>query len=703
MVAGCTTADPEATAECLEDRHCQVGQVCASGKCVGGVPVTDGGGGAGGGGERCRLDDDCQGGRCVDGECFASTCTDGEERACTTACGEGFERCRGGVFRPCTAPNPVVEVCGDARDNDCDRQTDEDCGGCTLGQERPCMTECGAGVERCLDGAWYGCSAARVRPEICGTNVDEDCDGQIDESCQGCNNDARRPCESACGVGTEVCVDDAWRGCNAPAPSDEVCNGKDDDCDSQTDEETVRDCTNACGSGLERCVAGAFSGCTAPENCACSGDARDTQVCDRCGVRQRACNGENYGEWDACVDSDRQCEPGDEQMQPCGACGIQRRLCTDACQFGDWQACKAEGVCQPGEVETEACGGGCGSRERRCTDQCGWGPWAGCEGMGGGEACAPGQQDTRACGNCGTQTRACAGDCTFGEWGPCTAEGECRPGDEQGEACAGACSARVRACTDECRWGDFGACSGGGQCTPGATEDRACGQCGRQERSCDDGCVWSDWNSCSGEGACDPGDVESRACGSNVGQCRRGTETRTCSGQCGFNAWGACLGATGPANEICGDGLDQDCSGADLRQPDGFEPNDSCDACRMLEETDPNVFLNATHDSVNDRADFYCFTAVDNLSAPGFGEHIRVDLLNIPNGTDYDIYLYRSKATCRASTALERGVNSGSADDHIDWTESINVEDGGVYVVEVRRVVGQNCARQYRLEINGLN
>ena len=61
---------------------------------------------------------------------------------------------------------------------------------------------------------------------------------------------------------------------------------------------------------------------------------------------------------------------------------------------------------------------------------------------------------------------------------------------------------------------------------------------------------------------CNNGDIETQACGvSNVGECSFGNRTRTCvSGQWG--AYGSCVGAVNPSNEICNDGLDNDCDNA---------------------------------------------------------------------------------------------------------------------------------------------
>ncbi len=45
----------------------------------------------------------------------------------------------------------------------------------------------------------------------------------------------------------------------------------------------------------------------------------------------------------------------------------------------------------------------------------------------------------------------------------------------------------------------------------------------------------------------------------HVGDCKDGTQQ--CVGGGEFPVWGACTGATGPANEVCNDGQDNDCNG----------------------------------------------------------------------------------------------------------------------------------------------
>ncbi len=69
--------------------------------------------------------------------------------------------------------NPkATEIC-DGIDNDCNGITDE-----KLSQK--CITDCGDGLEICVNGSWDLCTAPQPSKELCN-NIDDDCDGQIDE------------------------------------------------------------------------------------------------------------------------------------------------------------------------------------------------------------------------------------------------------------------------------------------------------------------------------------------------------------------------------------------------------------------------------------------------------------------------------------------------------------------------------------------
>ena len=65
-----------------------------------------------------------------------------------------------------------AESC-DGADNDCDGRVDEDL-------TRACSSACGDGEEKCVAGSWTGCDAAQPTAETCDGD-DNDCDGDVDE------------------------------------------------------------------------------------------------------------------------------------------------------------------------------------------------------------------------------------------------------------------------------------------------------------------------------------------------------------------------------------------------------------------------------------------------------------------------------------------------------------------------------------------
>ncbi len=92
-----------------------------------------------------------EGFRTIDSPANGSCDTDGVARACATACGDGVETCRGGVWTGCTATAPSAETC-DGVDNDCDGTADE-------AVLRPCEGPGGPGVQECLSAQWQACDA----------------------------------------------------------------------------------------------------------------------------------------------------------------------------------------------------------------------------------------------------------------------------------------------------------------------------------------------------------------------------------------------------------------------------------------------------------------------------------------------------------------------------------------------------------------
>ena len=113
------------------------------------------------------------------------------------------------------------------------------------------------------------------------------------------------------------------------------------------------------------------------------------------------------------------------------------------------------------------------------------------------------------------------------------------------------------------------------------------------------------------------------------------------------------------------------------------------------------MFLHATHDSVEDRSDYYCFEAEDAVAVVG-AERIIVQLEDVPPGTDYDLYLYENAQARADGRPIARSVAVGDSDEAIEWVDRFNMDDGGTWYVEVRRAQGHSCSSAYRLTINGL-
>jgi hypothetical protein len=299
----------------------------------------------------------------------------------------------------------------------------------------------------------------------------------------------------------------------------ELCdNGTDDDCDGVVEEDcpclpgSTQSCfggaagsrgVGACGDGTQTCEAGLEFGTWTD----CDGDVlAGDEVCDGALVDEDCDGAANEG-----------CECVGDEPVPCGvmigACRAGLQECIDG------RRGECIGVVGPG---TEACNG--------TDDDC------------------DGTVDEGI-------SRACGSDV-----------GECRPGTETciagaWEACSGA-----RAAADE-------TCDGLDNDCDGMTDEglmRACGTtmgaCRAGMQSCSDGA----WSTCTGETLpmvetcngvdddCD-GTVDdglTRACGTDVGVCAAGTE------RCAAGVWGACMGAIGPATEICEGSRDEDCDGA---------------------------------------------------------------------------------------------------------------------------------------------
>jgi len=551
-------------------------------------------------------------------------------------------------------------------------------GGCTSD------AECDGGG-KCLPSGACQKAECSVAADCCpsGDACGREC---RDFECFGaeCTDGERRECFLGCHRGERICERGEFQPCDAaPIAPNELCgNDEDDDCNGQTEEgcttcspDTSVPCSNACGDGESVCDPNGQAGpCSSGTDCACTAGETKDRPCGNCGTETAACESGAFAWSGEClgagVCTSTIGAEGNVDWRACRLCGSQTRICSGDCTWGEWSECSQEGECDPSSP----------AEERGCT------------------------------GACGVEARTCdAATCTWSDWSACNESGGCTLGDDQTQPC-GNCGVKVSTCDSDCQWTAFGACSGEGVCKPETVETEKCGNCGERQRLCSSSCGWGSWSECDGEGQCTAGEEEVIGCGPSTtkGPCEQGTAVKKCSASCSWGPLGACIGAVFPKEEICGDGIDQDCSGADKTQPDDWEPNDTCGSCAWLgKDPDGAPVLYATFDEAADTVDFYCFDAVDDFNVVGFGEHIRVDLMNQSSGLDADIFLYRNVTDCKLGTskAVAKSEQFGSVNESIDWSETTGTSDDGTWVIEVRNFepAAAGCSKAYTLRVNGLN
>ena len=127
-------------------------------------------------------------------------------------------------------------------------------------------------------------------------------------------------------------------------------------------------------------------------------------------------------------------------------------------------------------------------------------------------------------------------------------------------------------------------------------------------------------------------------------------------------------------------------------------------------EDPPDTTLYPTFDSKgkdqsppgHDLEDYFCFYSTDNFNLPFTAEHIKIELLNQPVGTDGDISLYKGLTECLANNAIASVVVVGGGDEKLDWQET-GGGDTATYYVRVQNYSSQpNCGKPYTLKIQGL-
>ena len=131
------------------------------------------------------------------------------------------------------------------------------------------------GVFACTPDGAAQCDAPPVgSAELCGNDLDDDCDCAVDEGFEALGEACAAGVGACEAGGTWMCAADLLTlDCDAMpgAPGDEVCNGVDDDCDGLVDEDAPCDdgdpCTtgDVCSDGA--CVGGAPIGCDDGDPC----------------------------------------------------------------------------------------------------------------------------------------------------------------------------------------------------------------------------------------------------------------------------------------------------------------------------------------------------------------------------------------------------------------------------------------------------
>lgn len=276
----------------------------------------------------------------VDGDEFCEDKDDDGYLGLTTRCARGTD---------CDDLDKLIhpgatEVCGDDQDNDCSNG-DAQC-------ERECLDTDGDGYGVGGDCLGADCDETNSdihggAAEICGNEIDENCDGFDDEcpvSCSDADGDGYgvAGANSDCPGEGDDC-DDTDASINPGA--EEVCNGGDDNCDGQTDE-CDRDGASCSGtSQSDSCVVGIGQQCGSDDECAAP--AR----CDTFASECRYPDGESCNNPQECLDG-YTCQQGTCSGEFCDI-----NTCT-----GDFDFCFADAErcveCDPADTSDAGCSGG---------------------------------------------------------------------------------------------------------------------------------------------------------------------------------------------------------------------------------------------------------------------------------------------------------------------------------------------------------
>ncbi|MSP16200.1 MAG: choice-of-anchor D domain-containing protein, partial [Myxococcales bacterium] len=515
--------------------------------------------------ETCNgVDDDC--------DLTVDDGAPGGGAACVTGllgeCAVGTTACVAGAISCVPNVTPSPETC-DGIDSNCDGVVDG-------GLVQTCTRGCGDGIEFCVTGIWTGCNAPAPAAEVCN-GVDDDCnpataDGAADPSlgsaCDGADSDLCLEGSRACAAGTLLCIE-------AAGDARDLCNGLDDDCNGATTDGSAEPtigsgCDGAdsdlCVEGVVVCTVGAL-GCTdgGPDLMdVCNGinddcdaasadgtedpllgtlcDGADSDLCAEgtraCTFGLIACSDATGGTDDVCNGLDDDCDAGSPDGNEDPGVGT-------TCDGADSDLClEGSRICSFGSI---VCGDATGSINDVCNgldDDCDPASADGAEDALNGAACDGTDTDL-----CIEGTRSCAlgalvcSDTTGSTTDLCGAGDEdCDAGSPDGSEDPGVGTACDGADSDLCIEGSRICSFGSIVCSDatGGTDD----VCNGSDDDCDAG---------SPDGSEDPG-VGAPCDGADSDLCIEGS--RFCSG----GSLG-CNDFTSGTVEICGNTVDEDCTG----------------------------------------------------------------------------------------------------------------------------------------------